>query len=311
MSINCPICLDPFDDEGRTPRILARCGHSICQACLKCVISRSGSAQSIMCPTCRVCHQIEANSFENSLSLFPPNFAIKHLFDVIKSTLKDEPHDEKCLCSLICFDEECVGVGVCCEACVKSEHGGCDPAKIVERDKLGSEIEIRNYGTEDAEFEDHLNTLTKEFEQDVKQISAKLVRGFIERIKEHKVEDEQLYPESDGFDIGSVKLWKNALGKSYLAPYNLEEFDGLHASLFSLRESLDKTKESLSTFCEGFLKSSFKALSKAKKRQFFGSGSSYSDEEREKSDEHRSVQPKISADELLETISLSKRNTLD
>ncbi|KAK7074903.1 hypothetical protein SK128_024739 [Halocaridina rubra] len=45
-ALKCPDCCLTFDDIGRQPRVL-QCGHTVCTACLHCMISRSSD-----CPVC-------------------------------------------------------------------------------------------------------------------------------------------------------------------------------------------------------------------------------------------------------------------
>ncbi|GMP61737.1 hypothetical protein CsSME_00024086 [Camellia sinensis var. sinensis] len=48
-SPECPVCLQPYDGDSTTPRVLA-CGHSACQTCLK--LLPQPFPHTICCPAC-------------------------------------------------------------------------------------------------------------------------------------------------------------------------------------------------------------------------------------------------------------------
>lgn len=50
----CPVCWDNFDRDTRMPRLL-RCGHTVCQLCLKCLPTEVRLGQRCLrCPECRI-----------------------------------------------------------------------------------------------------------------------------------------------------------------------------------------------------------------------------------------------------------------
>lgn len=50
----CPVCWDSFDSDTRMPRLL-RCGHTVCQLCLKCLPTEMRLGQRCLrCPECRI-----------------------------------------------------------------------------------------------------------------------------------------------------------------------------------------------------------------------------------------------------------------
>ena len=48
--LECPICIEKFNQTDRCPRIAGPCGHSVCEACVTAVIGDNGH---MTCPTCR------------------------------------------------------------------------------------------------------------------------------------------------------------------------------------------------------------------------------------------------------------------
>ena len=70
---NCPICLINFNDHKNEPRILIKCGHSICLSCLKEKINFD--EKILICP-------IDNLKYENinSVEIFPKNLALIELF---------------------------------------------------------------------------------------------------------------------------------------------------------------------------------------------------------------------------------------
>lgn len=50
----CPVCWDSFDRDTHMPRLL-RCGHTVCQLCLKCLPTEMRLGQRCLrCPECRI-----------------------------------------------------------------------------------------------------------------------------------------------------------------------------------------------------------------------------------------------------------------
>ena len=61
---NCPVCFEAYDlKEDHVPRLLP-CTHTVCQACVKCLLNRS----SLRCPECRTIHPAK-----NDIRSFPQN----------------------------------------------------------------------------------------------------------------------------------------------------------------------------------------------------------------------------------------------
>lgn len=80
-SKECIVCYEMFNKTIFTPRILTRCGHSLCESCLK-AICQSGRFK---CPMC----QCQYVTFENGIDTYPRNYALIGLMDEIKVEKED------------------------------------------------------------------------------------------------------------------------------------------------------------------------------------------------------------------------------
>jgi len=78
---SCTICLEPFQSEvkDKRPLCLPYCGHTLCEACLKHLISSSSEAI-----TCHICKRVNPLSAHRSIDSFPPSWAI---IDSIRNTV--------------------------------------------------------------------------------------------------------------------------------------------------------------------------------------------------------------------------------
>ena len=75
--LNCPICLDIFDD----PKFL-QCLHAFCQ---KCLVKLQQGQPVILCPNCRQITPVPANGVAG----LRPAFLINHLLDITKDLRKE------------------------------------------------------------------------------------------------------------------------------------------------------------------------------------------------------------------------------
>ncbi len=74
--LTCPICLDPFNDGERQPKLLP-CHHSFCQHCLSLI---ANNRPTIECPQCRNETQLPSLGGVSSLQT---NFYVTHMQDLI------------------------------------------------------------------------------------------------------------------------------------------------------------------------------------------------------------------------------------
>jgi hypothetical protein len=81
----CYCCYQNFDDEQNIPRILTKCGHTICSKCIKSIItlSMSSYAKSIRCPLCKQEHEFHGNEL-STLHSFPVNQQLFHYLSECK-----------------------------------------------------------------------------------------------------------------------------------------------------------------------------------------------------------------------------------
>ncbi|CAH1776810.1 unnamed protein product [Owenia fusiformis] len=74
--LNCPICLDPYNDGDKTPKLLP-CHHTFCMACLRRLAGRN---QYLDCPNCR--QKINLSS-PNTIESLQTNFYITNVKEAI------------------------------------------------------------------------------------------------------------------------------------------------------------------------------------------------------------------------------------
>ena len=76
----CPLCFEPYSDEGdgaRVPRILVACGHTACHGCCTLMLqplqpSANRSGKALECPVCRVETQVKGGQAGS----LPKNFSL-------------------------------------------------------------------------------------------------------------------------------------------------------------------------------------------------------------------------------------------
>lgn len=78
--IECPVCLEPFDD----PKCLPTCAHNVCVKCLGNIVRQNPRKTRVQCPECRKKSQIPPSG----VSGFPTNHLLKRLIE--NSPLKKE-----------------------------------------------------------------------------------------------------------------------------------------------------------------------------------------------------------------------------
>jgi len=93
---NCSICFNQFDQKERKPKILPKCGHTICLFCLENILK----ANQPKCP-------LDRQPLETNLESFATNILLLQLIDE-KSKITSERcsfHNEQN--NLICMDDKC------------------------------------------------------------------------------------------------------------------------------------------------------------------------------------------------------------
>lgn len=245
------------------PRIMTRCGHSLCQLCLKRLIRRCYFTTEINCPTCRESHETKAPNIENSIKLFPQNYAIKYFLESNPTIIKEEHENGRCPCTRICYDENCQTIKYCCEACMKSRHPNCDETKIVLKEKIGKEIAVLEYKHCYDEFEETIELCNKKFETEVKMILKIMAHHFMEKLFEFKIKEEAFSPHKRDFEPDSLKLFKRENKELYFKPYNYDEISDLHSTLWDFKERLDEMSERLREICDTYLEECFEPVIEA------------------------------------------------
>lgn len=79
--LTCAVCLDPFDDVSRQPKMLS-CHHSFCTTCL---VSMAGGRSAIVCPNCREATVLQVPPLAGVLQL-QTNFYINQMKDAVGAT---------------------------------------------------------------------------------------------------------------------------------------------------------------------------------------------------------------------------------
>jgi len=78
--MECPVCYESFSKTAAIPKILNKCGHTICQPCLNNYLKAS-SAYSIKCPFCKVEYS------KNDISASPTNYYILNMLNEKEQTV--------------------------------------------------------------------------------------------------------------------------------------------------------------------------------------------------------------------------------
>ena len=223
---NCPICLINFNDHKNEPRILIKCGHSICLSCLKEKINFD--EKILICP-------IDNLKYENinSVEIFPKNLALIELFKnktlecltspqpkfnsnklkLIESIKKinDKEQNINQICNIhpnknleiICLDDKCK---ICTNCALFGEHKNHNIINIDDFEKeieIKSELLINLFDTIEKKFKDTNLNIENEFKYDnlLKIINDKinsisnLISVFNKRIINKIKNEEEKYKE--------------------------------------------------------------------------------------------------------------------
>ena len=223
---NCPICLINFNDHKNEPRILIKCGHSICLSCLKEKVNFD--EKILICP-------IDNLKYENinSVEIFPKNLALIELFKnktlecltspqpkfnsnklkLIESIKKINDKEQKInqICNIhpnknleiICLDDKCK---ICTNCALFGEHKNHNIINIDDFEKeieIKSELLINLFDTIEKKFKDTNLNIENEFKYDnlLKIINDKinsisnLISVFNKRIINKIKNEEEKYKE--------------------------------------------------------------------------------------------------------------------
>lgn len=87
LTLVCFICQESYDSKQRIPRLL-KCGHTLCETCLKGMIAATDE-KCIKCPLDK-----EVISIDNDIQSFPKNFALFQLLDESDSARRSEKREK-------------------------------------------------------------------------------------------------------------------------------------------------------------------------------------------------------------------------
>ncbi|XP_067680031.1 uncharacterized protein [Haliotis asinina] len=120
--LECPICLDHYDDSVRIPRRLPCCSQTLCQPCLK---TYSRDMPHITCPLCR-----QDCDLSGSITSLPKEMLILRFLEHLKTSLSNPvPSCSRCV--------EPTPASAKCDTCVAFLCTGCLYAHLANRATKG------------------------------------------------------------------------------------------------------------------------------------------------------------------------------
>jgi len=110
---DCPICYVKYHREGKVPKIISTCGHTLCSICLTSILQ----TQSPQCP-------LDRKPFDQNLrsaDKFPTNILILQLLEEATPLPSCSGDKHKEIADMVCLTDKCT----VCKHCVESEaHKG-------------------------------------------------------------------------------------------------------------------------------------------------------------------------------------------
>ncbi len=236
----CPICyLEYQRDSAQTPRVLSKCGHSLCEECLKKLIDLCRTAtKSVPCPVCR---QHSLTTSLHNISDFIVNYpllsAIERISD-LKSELKDLGQNfcdiHKQTLNLLCLDPHCKDKPLNCFLCIKYEHGLCQQDYQLELREAKGKLLFLPY----SEFvEEFIKIFDGEIEGNKNRSCDKLNNKEFEFFSEVKskiclLTVEDLISDRNQYLVDSKEMDLNS--KIVIRPKNKDKIDNLFEGCFNL-----------------------------------------------------------------------------
>lgn len=152
----CTLCRSKFDTSHRIPRILHECKHSVCQVCLKKLLSES-PGEPFLCP---VCQRRNSPDPDNALNedYFPRNAAI--ITELVRTTRthsleKCEKHGAPI--NQVCMSPVCENKKLQCKECAKLFHRKCDPHYQVTTQNFNKNVRCENADLDLIELFEDIN----------------------------------------------------------------------------------------------------------------------------------------------------------
>jgi len=110
--LDCPICLQRYDSVGRVPKLLPRCGHTLCSQCLIQILNKTAS------PECPLGCGLLSDKKKPKIKDFPSNLIVIQQLDAGPDQFSICPlHAKKQM--LACIDD---GIPICKYCVVSGKH---------------------------------------------------------------------------------------------------------------------------------------------------------------------------------------------
>lgn len=160
------MCLKPYDEQERIPKILFPCGHSFCKTCLRDLFENRSKDKYVPCPICR--RLVERPDHVNDLAT---NFLFFDIPSRSKTELNCTIHTDKPI-TFVCTDCMCY----LCNSCVeKGEH-----SRHTVKEVTNTKEDFDNRSSKMADILASLETYAKETEQQ----SERLLSDVIEHVRD-------------------------------------------------------------------------------------------------------------------------------
>ena len=113
LTLECPVCLEPFSSEGKNvPRILP-CTHTLCEKCIEDILERNTEDSDVFeCPQCK-----EKHTVRHGVTTFPEN---RYLLPTIRRKNVKLCDEHKRVIDFYCNSPECQKS--ICGVCLINEH---------------------------------------------------------------------------------------------------------------------------------------------------------------------------------------------
>jgi hypothetical protein len=270
MPADCPVCLEEYDDQARLPRMLMKCGHSICSLCLERLIDYAAESLEVCCPKCRTAYLLPFRRKDQSIEGFP---VIHDLKPERTSSARRYRKDDFCKeherrLDFMCLDSACLQQRRSCFKCIKDLHYGCSSELLVDITPGRESVRQVPYNFDvDKMFELLCMKILSEFQDKIDSLVDK-VDSYLESLSSFRVPEEDLDFKSGAFDFSSVTLEQSEGDRDLLiVPYNWLEFDRTVKTASMIDLLVTKKLERVVDECSEFLDATLEQLSRKKAHQ--------------------------------------------
>ena len=243
--MECPVCYDPFSKDVTIPKILHKCGHTICQACLNNFV-KSSSACNIKCPFCKIEYSV------NEAMTSPTNF---YILNMLNEKEKCSSHHKKSVPTRSCSMHMSTHMDFFCKTDKTYLCGKC----LLSGDHLNHDI---------AHIDDEVEGYKKKIIQTIKNLDQKNERigktkeRFERNLQEYQALTKQVIINLDKkFNEALnaiVKRREELIEKFILSTTSMNEYLKEKVSFFSklqesLKEHISESKETKSKLSKYFI----------------------------------------------------------